>query len=351
MKESQNMKILNTRKEFIVETDERPTDSAHASTLTSLSDGTVLTAWFGGSWEKDANVSIWLSRRSKDGIWTKPRNIEEVTGTAMWNPVLFRLPDDTILLFYKVGQSIQSWKTWVTESYDNGDTWTVPRELVQGNEGGRGPVKNKPILLSDGRTIVAPASVEINDVWKCFTDISADGGKTWHAGAFVPVRYAGYNIQMVDQPFSKYRCFGKGIIQPSLWEDSSHVLHMFTRSSSSAIFRSDSYDGGQSWGQAYMSGLPNNNSGLDLVKLPSGALVLAYNPVENLPNYYKGPRTPLVLGYSSDNGDTWKTELVLEDAPGDYAYPAIVCTADGELLLTYTYKRERICFWKVLYEE
>jgi predicted neuraminidase len=344
------MKIIEAKKEFIVDFDKRPTDSAHASTLLELDDGSILTAWFGGSWEKGTDVTIWSSVRSSSGVWTYPRQLEKVVGVAMWNPVLFRNSDGAILLFYKVGATIQKWKTYIIRSIDEGKTWSSPEELVPGDEGGRGPVKNKPILLHDGKTIVAPASIE-NEVWEAFVDISEDGARTWHASDFVPLRRSGYNIQMVDQPYSKYRCFGNGIIQPTLWEDNDHVLHMLTRSTSSSIFRSDSTDGGKTWGMAYAFGLPNNNSGIDLVKLPSGALVLAYNPVGNLPNYYKGPRTPIALAYSNDNGETWVEILVMEDGPGDFAYPAIVCNGHNEILITYTQKREQICFWKIRYEE
>jgi hypothetical protein len=90
-----------------------------------------------------------------------------------------------------------------------------------------------------------------------------------------------------------------------------HALHKLRD------LRSDSEDGGKTWCCAYETGLPNNNSGIDLVKLPSGGLVLAWNPVGNLPNYYKGPRTPLELSYSDDNGEPgarfshWRTSRAI----------------------------------------
>ena len=125
---------------------------------------------------------------------------------------------------------------------------------------------------------------------------------------------------------------------------------MLLRSTSSKIFRSDSMDGGYTWNLAYATNLPNNNSGLDVVKLPSGTLVLAYNPTENLPNYYKGPRTPLILSYSDDNGETWHELITLESGRGGYAYPAIIAN-EKEIFVTYTWKRERIAFWSIRYDE
>ena len=141
-----------------------------------------------------------------------------------------------------------------------------------------------------------------------------------------------------------------GVIQPTLWEDELGDIHMLLRSTSSRIFRSDSKDGGRTWCTAYATELPNNNSGIDLVRLPSGILVLAYNPRENAPNYYKGSRTPLVLSYSEDNGNTWQLLDLLEDGKGTFAYPAIICNEQNEILVTYTWNRLRIVFCKLTYE-
>lgn len=344
------MKIALQTKEMIVSLDDRITDSAHASTLLSLRDGSVLAAWFGGSWEKDANVSIYLATR-KNGKWSSPLLAAQHRGIPCWNPVLFRYADGRICLFYKVGATIPEWKTYTRISSDEGISWSESEELVKGDEGGgRGPVKNKPILLSDGKTIIAPASLE-GESWNCFVDISDDNGTSWEKSSLVPVRSSGFNIQMVDQPYDKHRCFGKGIIQPTLWEDGNGVIHMYTRSTSSAIFESTSSDKGRTWTLAEDTGIPNNNSGLDLVKLPSGSLVLACNPVGNLPNYYKGPRTPISLLYSKDNGKKWKRIIDLETEPGGYAYPAIIARGNDEILLTYTHKRETITFCALQYEE
>jgi len=339
------MKLLETKKEFIVEED-RDFDSPHASTLIRLPNGEILAAWFSGSWEKSPDVAIWMSRRTADG-WQRPYIIADTRGIALWNPVLFRSEGGRIFLFYKEGETIPGWRTLVKTSDDDGMTWSDAKEVVEGDIGGRGPVKNKCITLSDG-TILAPASLE-GALWDAFTDISTDGGESWTMSKLVPLRRATYDV--VDRLWDKHLCYGKGVIQPTLWESAPGKVHMLLRSTSSAIFRSDSEDYGRTWCTAYQSGLPNNNSGIDLVKLQNGYLVLAYNPTGNLPCYYKGPRTPLILSLSKDNGETWEELLTLENAPGGYAYPAIICDDEKqELHLTYTWKRERIVYWNIKYE-
>ena len=86
--------------------------------------------------------------------------------------------------------------------------------------------------------------------------------------------------------------------------------------------------------------LPNNNSGLDLARLPDGTLALACNPVSQ----DWGRRTPLSLMLSLDNGETWPRRLDLETGEGEFSYPSVVPTAVG-MAVTYTWKRERIAFW------
>lgn len=341
------MRVTNFVQEFIVQED-REFDSGHASTLLELKDGNVIVSWFAGSWEKGSDVAIWIARRL-DGVWEKPRRICNERCVAMWNPVLFRKSNGNIVLFYKVGETISQWKTFYIESEDEGESFGAPAELVDGDVGGRGPVKNKPIRLKDG-TVLAPASLE-GGVWDCFVDISTDDCKTWEKSGIVPLRRASYDIQALNRPYNKHYCYGKGIIQPTLWQDKDEHVHMLTRSTSSRIFRSDSIDGGRTWSLAYDTGLPNNNSGIDVAALPDGKLVLVYNPRENLPNYYKGPRTPLVVAYSEDNGETFHELAVLEDGPGEFSYPAIICNDRNEIMVSYTWKRETIVFCKLTYED
>ncbi len=109
--------------------------------------------------------------------------------------------------------------------------------------------------------------------------------------------------------------------------------------------RVDSTDYGKTWGEVYRTALPNNNSGLDVLMLDDGRLLLVFNPVPM--NW--GPRTPLDLAVSTDNGHTWRVIAHLEDDPdkdSEYSYPAIVET-DGGVAVTYTWQRQRVRCWQI----
>lgn len=311
------------------------TEFCHASTVLALSDGSLLCCWFGGTHEGENDVGIYLSRRTEAG-WSQPQLL--VNGAAAnWNPVLFVGADARILLFYKQGQQIADWQTWLLQSTDNGETWSGPQELVPGDvSGGRGPVRNKPLRLASGR-ILAGASTE-HGIWKAFADISDDDGASWHKSAVVQIdglqyqageKTAESNIAVSQQSF-----YGRGVIQPSLWQSADGSVHMLLRSSEGFVYRSDSADNGETWCSAYALSLPNNNSGLDLVRTAGGVLYLVCNPVAA--NW--GQRSPLSLFQSTDEGASWRRLLDLETEPAEFSYPAIIALGE-DIVITYTYKR------------
>ncbi len=321
--QAKETKVENHIVQDFVFGDDRPFAQCHASTLVKLNPDGFLVAWFAGTEEKNPDVGIWVSS-GKPGHWTPPVQLAKVRQDAHWNPVLFRAPNGEIHLFFKVGKTIDKWETWVMVSADEGKTWSKAHELVSGDRGGRGPVKNKPIVLSDG-TWLAGASDEPGKYWDVFVDRSEDSGHTWKATEYLEIDHA--NLK------------GKGVIQPTLWESEPGKVHMLVRSSEGYIYRSDSEDFGITWNPLYKTELANPNSGIDLVRMTDGTLVLAYNPDSK--NW--GARAPLTLALSFDNGKTWPEQLDIETGGKDdeFSYPSIVSWADS-FAVVYTWQRQRV---------
>ena len=304
----------------------RPFKQCHASTLIGLKEGQYLFAWFAGTEEKNNDVGIWMAK-GRPGNWSPPHLAVKIRNEPHWNPVLFK-DNGKIYLFFKVGKEIDYWETWIMESADEGETWSTPRELVQGDKGGRGPVRNQPIILSDG-TWIAPASIERNRVWNAFVDRSEDAGKTWTASDTLPI--------------DRKAITGEGIIQPALWESAPGHVHMLLRSSAGAVCRSDSKDYGKTWSPVYKTTLPNNNSGIDVAHINGDTVAVIYNPVDK--NW--GKRFPITVSVSTDNGKTWSYHFDIEKGKGDdeLSYPDMFYE-NGNLVACYTWNRESIAFWK-----
>ena len=238
---------------------------------------------------------------------------------------------DFVRLYYKVGAEIPYWVTKYTDTYDGGKTWSAPQELVPGDtSGGRGPVKNKSVVLTDG-TVIAGASTE-QGPWRAFFDISVDGGKTWEKTDFIVAK--GINGKEI------------GMIQPTIWQDKEGAVHAMFRTDCGRIYRSDSLDGGRTWSEAYSTGLMNNSSGIDCVMTDDGRLWLVHTPVG------MKVRNRLILSVSEDNGETWKDVMTLENSinlAAEYSYPAT--TAEGNrLYITYTHSRKTINYAFIEYQ-
>jgi predicted neuraminidase len=70
------------------------------------------------------------------------------------------------------------------------------------------------------------------------------------------------------------------------------------------------------------------------VTLADGRHLLVYNHTP------KG-RSPLNVAVAGDK-ENWNAALVLESEPGEYSYPAVIQTSDGNVHISYTWKRQRV---------
>nr|WP_295679165.1 sialidase family protein [uncultured Lachnoclostridium sp.] len=316
--------------------------NCHASHCLPLSDGSVFAVWFEGTKEGNDDVCIWGAKRSVDGTWSQKKQLTEDNHLPHWNPVLLQSTKDTITLYYKQGKPISNWYTMYMTSIDNGNSWSKPKELVPGDIGGRGPVRNKAIVLSNG-WILAPSSSE-SSIWSMFSDLSKDNGITWTTSNKVNIFHDSevpltWYDKLLDNSLIRKK---RGVIQPTFWESTPGHVHALLRSSEGKIYYAESLNYGQSWNRPQKTILPNNNSGIDAVKTPNGHLYLIYNPVDK--NW--GKRYPISLAISKDNGSTWNKIMDLESGSGkdELSYPCIQFQ-DNRLYITYTHNRTNISFW------
>jgi predicted neuraminidase len=253
-----------------------------------------------------------------------------------WNPVLFHTADGRLWLYYKYGTSPDTWAGARKSSDDEGLTWSAEERLPDGI---LGPIKDKPLILSDG-TIVSGSSVE-HGSWTAWIERSSDGGKTWTK--FGPIALPESIDVSVDKGHASagvhlLKKKTVGIIQPTIVQIDSIHLRLYARSKSRSerIAASDSFDAGLTWSVPHFIDLPNPNAGIDAVRLRDGRIVLAFNNSNQL-------RTPLNLAVSAD-AEHFNIFKTLEDESGEYSYPAIIQAVNGDLLLTYTWRRETIKF-------
>jgi predicted neuraminidase len=94
------------------------------------------------------------------------------------------------------------------------------------------------------------------------------------------------------------------------------------------VWRSRSKDEGHTWSPPELTNLRNPCSPIALaVSADSGRLIIAYNDSYRL-------RTPLCVGVSNDYGRTWHVRDI-ESGPGEYSYPQLIQTPDGQWHVFY----------------
>lgn len=315
--------------------------TAHAPALLERENGDLLCVWFAGTYEGSADIRIVCSRLQKGSDqWLPLVDVSGDPNRSEQNPSLFSGPDGAVWAMYTAQLDRQAGKDNMQftsqircqKSWDGGETWG-PYETLFAREGSfcRQPIQ----VLKNGRWIFGN--------WLC-TDskdglsgdpsvfqISDDQGKTW---------------RMVEMPNSR------GRVHPNVVEmDNGHLLAFMRSREADFIYRSESFDWGDTWSEPKPTPLPNNNSSISALRLKSGRVAIAYNPTcTPAPTPGKaawpGLRCPVAVALSEDGGLTFPMIRWMERGEGfmgeenrtnnkQYEYPYLMQGKDGMLHLAY----------------
>ena len=340
-----------------------PTHSVHASTV-ALWKGNPVFAWFGGTREGAADVSIYVNNLEGD---EKNIIIGDRDSIPRWNPILVPVNNsqpehEKLYLFEKAGLFCDRWQTFLHDITN----WTsdiTPKEMRGRAKclpaGINGPVKTAPITLKDQPTkLLCGSAVETFYDWTSYIEeFRVDHNKSTldYIDRSAPLRphhkvaYRDHRSGMTKQSM--------GIIQPALFEYGS--VHAFFRSSYGLgkiyYSRTDNVFGKNSWLPAIPTNLQNPNSGIDVAVFPNqNRVFLVWNPSDRL-------REPLIVSELNftDNVERNVTEriidikesIIIRDKVDDsdntvskeLSYPYMIADEENNLLhLTYTYGRSSV---------
>jgi predicted neuraminidase len=310
--------------------------SSHAANLLLLKNGDLLCTWFSGTWEGNSDVAILLARLPKGSSqWGKPMVVDHHEGESYQNPVLFEAADGVLWLFHSTqgaGAGESHAKTLVTKSQDKGVHWTPPEVLF----GEAGAFTREPLVVMPNGDWMLPLYTSSNNT--SMMKISADHGAQWK------------NCPVPESA---------GYIQPDVVRSGNQYLAFFRSRAADFIYRATSADG-CAWTAPQKTELPNNNASIQLARLANGHLVLVFDnsgPVSVAGVKRAGPRKPLSIALSKDDGATWGWVRDLETGeapqagtdpnrkePGreEYSYPTVTQGTDGKINVAYTYQRKTI---------
>lgn len=312
--------------------------TSHAANLIALKNSELLCFWFTGKAEGESGVGIAISRLSPGSHrWSVPVIVDRQEGYSYQNPVPFQAPDGTLWLFHtrqaaNAGQA--NAQVLVLRSQDNGHTWSKP-EVLFSKAGAF--VRNPPIIMSDGG-------------WLLPMYFTPSKGITTGAES-------NYSVMMIshDRGKSWKQCVvphSDGYVQPSVIRlPDDHYIAFFRSRFADSIFKSTSTDGCR-WTTPVATQLPNNNASIQAIMLADRHIVIAFDnsrAAEVSNKAKEGPRKPLAVALSTDEGATWKFIRNVEEgstssAQEEFSYPSIIQDTNGELDLAFTYRRQAIKF-------
>lgn len=315
--------------------------TCHSPAMLELPNGDLLCCWFAGSYEGEPDVSIVCARLPKGADrWTDPVLVSGDPERSEQNPSLFNGPDGAVWCMYTAQLARENGKDNMQftsqircqKSFDGGLTWEA-YETVFPREGSfcRQPIQ----VLENGRWIFGN--------WLC-TD--SEEGLAGDPSVFQISEDEGKSWRMVEMPNSR------GRVHPTVVELGGGHLAAFMRSrEADFIYRSESFDYGDTWSEPKPTPLPNNNSSISAIRTKSGRVAVAYNPTST-PVPVKGKaawpglRNPVAVALSEDGGLTFPMIRWMERGEGfigeenktnnrQYEYPYIMQGADGRIHLTY----------------
>ncbi|QDT90321.1 sialidase family protein [Gimesia algae] len=297
--------------------------------LITLDDGRLLlvyTQWYGAT-GNDHDPARLVEIHSDDGgkTWSAPQTVQENIGKMnVMSASLVKTTSGKIFLTYIRIDSNRFANLWFKESSDEGKTWSEPKQLSHGKKGLIFTVNSAAIRLKSGRILLAafgsPSAWQKDEHFVSFSFYTDDEGKTWHRSA------------------NEVDCPRRGAMEPEIEQLNDGRILMLIRTQTTRMYRAYSSDGGETWSPAEKTDIVHPEAPMLLQRVPGkdAPLILIWNNAVVPGADHQGPRTPLTLGLSYDEGKTWENLTQIEDDPkGSYSYASMDFRNDSLHLVYY----------------
>ena len=152
--------------------------TAYSPSIIELEKGEVLVAFMGGFSDGKADTACYTARFNPDDQeWEPPKVAVAATyGVPCWNPVLLKLPEGEVIMFYKRGPSREAWSGYIRRSADAGESWGREEPLPGGIIG---PAKNKPLVLPEDQSLICPSEFLSYRAASSYVEKTQDFGRHW----------------------------------------------------------------------------------------------------------------------------------------------------------------------------
>ncbi|MBQ8140687.1 MAG: exo-alpha-sialidase [Clostridia bacterium] len=299
-------------------------------TIERVPGGRLFCACYAGGFDEGPNNYIPIAVSDDGGEnWSRDvAVIDHPDSVRLHEPVFWLSPQNELWLFFN--QSYV-WRdpvggVWATKCVDYGaeiPKWSEPKRICDG------VMTCKPLTTTDGKVFL-PVSH-----WKEYVPIDYSNRHQFKNMPTVET----YRLYLMDNGGSVTK-YGAVDIPDAIFDESMAVqtsdnpddISILARVTT-GIVRSDSHDGGRSFGEAYGFSLPSPSARFFVKRLRSGRLLM-------LTHYEFTERNNMTALLSEDGGVSWPYHLLLDERK-NISYPDACEDEDGRIFAIYDFERYR----------
>lgn len=279
-----------------------------------------------------APSNIVMLRSSDEGeTWKYEGLIADASDFGVTNVMCVcpaRLLDGAIAFFFLIKETDGTSTLGRTVSHDNGKTFCTERCGFEAEKAYYVLENDRVVRLSDGRLATALSRHDSGFTKAtAVTFVSDDDGKNFRSVAECGIYGDRKETSTMEEP---------GIL-----ERPDGSIFLWARTYLGSQYVSESFDGLKTLSAPVPSRFTSPLSPMIVKREASGTCYAVYNPEPTRPglsNLYA--RTPLVLEISHDNGYTWGEKAeICPDRAFVYMYPSTFETKQGDLLVSFMYKK------------
>jgi predicted neuraminidase len=333
----------------------------HGSSIVSLPNGDLLSCWFQGSGERQANdVRIMGARLKKgDTEWSEPFEMADTPGLPDCNPVLFLNKEGKLFLVWiavlanRWEQSLLKVRTSDHYNESGAPQWNWQDNILLN------PDETFATAVEKGLKHIEPSAAGWSEFAPSYDKMIVEAAKEpqkrsigWmtrikplvheNGTIMLPLYSDGYNFSIMalsqDQGKSwkaSAPLVSRGGIQPAIAKRKNGEIVALMRDNGDepgAIKMSVSVDTGNHWSPVMKTSIPNPGSSVEMLSARDGRWWLVCN---DLPS----GRNQLSLYTSDDEGSHWINSGILANdtlAKESYSYPAMIQDSNGYIHITYS---------------
>jgi predicted neuraminidase len=295
---------------------------AHATSAVNLRDGRLRAVWYEGARERALDVKIWTA--TFDGArWSvarpiiSPAQASEGSGRyvqRLGNPIIFRDAAGKLVIVFAGLGGIGGWdgaSLKLAYSLDDGETWSVPRNLTTAAISNFGTNVRGPALPASGNYTLIPTSHEFA---RPFPEILL--------------------LDDHDRVVGKRRIgINHGGTQPFVTTFNEHRAVAFMRVEKGFTLFSKTEDVGWSWTEPRPTNSPNFDSPVVAARIGNNLFIVS--------SYFDAATNNWSLNFaiSADEGQSWRN-IYARQFVGEARYLWLIAGSDGLLHLLFTHARD-----------